>query len=478
MTSALRIARAEWGYWLRSRLLLAALAVFALLLAATAVLSALRIEAEAARRAAQQQAAEAAFVGQPGRHPHRMVHYGHYVFRTPPPLAVFDPGIDAVAGQALFLEGHRQNSAAFAEAPSAAGVGAFGVPYPALAYQLLVPLLLIALGHAVFAREREAGTLAPLLSQGVRPGQLAAGKAIALGAAALAMLLPAAGLAVLAVADGESPAIAALQVVLYAGYLGVWVLAVLLLGALLRRRADVLGALLLAWLATALVLPRLAASHAAAAVPASGKIAADIALLEGLRNAGDGHNAADPAFDALRRQLLAQHGVERVEDLPVNFRGVVATIAEERLTALLNDAAERRMAQERAQSTRLAAFAWASPALATGIASRALAGTDLLAMHRFQREAEALRFEFVQGLNQVHAHTLRYADDIQRSVDPEAERRTRVDPSHWRLLRTFAFEPAAPAVRRANASVAAFALAAWLLVLALGLRFAVGRLRP
>ncbi|MFO0041035.1 MAG: hypothetical protein ACK55W_03660 [Pseudomonadota bacterium] len=152
MTAALRIARAEWGYWRHSRLLLAALAVFGLLLAATAVLSAARIESEAARRAAQQQAAEQAFTAQPDRHPHRMVHYGHYVFRTPPPLAVFDPGIDAVAGQALFLEGHRQNSAAFAEAPSAAGVGAFGVPHPALAYQLLVPLLLIALGHAAFAR--------------------------------------------------------------------------------------------------------------------------------------------------------------------------------------------------------------------------------------------------------------------------------------------------------------------------------------
>lgn len=478
MSGALRIARAEWRYWRRSRLLSAALAVFGLLLAATAVLSVARIEAETARRAAQQRAAEAAFVEQPGRHPHRMVHYGHYVFRTPPPLAVFDPGIDAVAGQALFLEGHRQNSAAFAEAPSAAGVGAFGVPHPALAYQLLVPLLLIALGHAAFAREREAGTLAPLLAQGVRPQELAAGKALALGAAAVAMLLPAAGLAVIAVADGEAPMIAALQVLLHAAYLGAWVLAVLLFGALLPRRAGVLGALLLAWLATTLVVPRLAASHAVAAVPASGKIAADIALLEGLRNAGDGHNAADPAFDALRRQLLAQHGVERVEDLPVNFRGVVATIAEERLTALLDEAAERRRAQDRAQSARLAAFAWASPALATGIASRALAGTDLDALHRFQREAEALRFEFVQGLNQVHAHTLRYADDIQRSVDPEAERRTRVDPSHWRLLRSFNLEPAAPDARRANADDGALALAAWLLALALGLRIAVARLRP
>jgi ABC-2 type transport system permease protein len=478
MSVALRIARAEWRCWLRSRLLLAALAVFGLLLAATAVLSALRIETEAARRAAQQQAAEQAFLAQPDRHPHRMVHYGHYVFRTPPPLAVFDPGIDAVAGQALFLEGHRQNSAAFAEAPAAAGVGAFGVPHPALAYQLFVPLLLIALGHAAFAREREAGTFAPLLAQGVRPWQLAAGKAIALGAAALAMLLPALLLAAHAVARGESTAIASLQVLLHAGHLGVWVLAILLAGAVLPRRADVLGALLLAWLATSLVVPRLAASHAVEATPATGKIAADIALLESLRTAGDGHNAADPAFDALRAKLLAEHRVARIEDLPVNFRGVVATVAEQRLTALLNEAAERRMAVERAQSARLADFAWVSPALATGIASRALAGTDLAAMHRFQREAEALRFEFVQALNQVHATGLRYADDVRRSVDADAERRTRVDASHSGMLRAFAFAPAAPEVRRAAASDGAFALLAWLLGLGVATGIAVARLRP
>jgi ABC-2 type transport system permease protein len=478
MNAVLRIAAAEWQYWLRSRLLLAALGVFALLLAATTVLSAARIGAEQAQRLDQQRAAESAFAAQPDRHPHRMVHYGHYVFRAPPPLAVFDPGIDGVAGQALFLEGHRQNSAGFAQAPAAAATGGFGVPSPALVYQILLPLLLIALGHAALARERESGTLAPLLAQGTRGSTLLLGKSVALGATAGLALLPAAALAAVAVGHGESAMIAIAHCLLHAAYLGTWVLLVLLAAAVLPRRAEVLGALLLAWIAIALVLPRLAASHAAVEAPAGGKIAADIALLAALRDGGDGHNAADPAFDTLRARLLSEHGVTRVEDLPVNFRGVVATVAEARLTEQLNAAAGRRMAQERAQSSLLALHAWASPALATGLASRALAGTDLLAQQRFLQEAEALRFEFVQALNQVHATRLRYADDIRRSSDVDAERRTRVDAGHWQVLREFRFAPAPAPQRAAAAQPHATALIAWLMVLLLATRWAAARIRP
>ncbi|MFY8089577.1 MAG: ABC transporter permease, partial [Rubrivivax sp.] len=114
------IAGAEWRYWLRSRLALGGALLLAGLLIATTVLTTLRMQGEAADRAHHQAEAEAAFLSQPARHPHRMVHYGHYVFRTPAPLALFDPGLDAVTGQSIFLEGHRQNTAMFAASGASA----------------------------------------------------------------------------------------------------------------------------------------------------------------------------------------------------------------------------------------------------------------------------------------------------------------------------------------------------------------------
>ena len=120
-----------------------------------------------------------------------------------------------------------------------------------------------------------------------------------------------------------------------------------------------------------------------------------------LRKLGDGHNASDPAFTKLRADILAKYGVDKVEDLPVNYRGVVASANEEKLTETLNEYAEKRFAREAAQASHLSAYSWLSPYLAISGASRHFAGTDLATHHRFLREAEELRYEFVQGLNKT-----------------------------------------------------------------------------
>ena len=478
MRAVLAIAAAEWRCWQRSRLAVGAAALLAALLLATTVLTTLRLQAVAAERAHHQGQAEAAFLAQPDRHPHRMVHYGHYVFRTPAPLALFDPGLDAVTGQSLFLEGHRQNTALFAGTAASADLGALSSLSPAWVYQVLAPLLLVLLGHGALVREREAGTLAPLLAQGLGGGTLLAGKALALAAAVAVLLLPLAGAAGVAVARGESPAAAGALLALYGAYLMLWAALALAASALWRRRGAVLAALASLWIVLTLVLPALAVSGTAAGGGAAGKIETDLAMLTELRRLGDGHNANDPAFAQLRAELMAQHGVQRVEDLPLNLRGVVAEHSERKLTATLNAWAQRQQAGEQRLAQRLAAHGWFTPVLALAEASRAVAGTDLHHHHRFLQEAEALRYSFVQGLNRVHARQLAYADDIRRSSDPEAERRTRVPASTWQLLERFRFAPDAAPARIARAAPQALMLLPWLAGLLLALAVLGRRLQP
>jgi ABC-2 type transport system permease protein len=479
--TVIAIAAAEWRCWQRSRLAMGAVALLAVLLLATTALSTLRLQAEAAERAHHQGQAEAAFRAQPDRHPHRMVHYGHYVFRTPAPLALFDPGLDAVTGQSLFLEGHRQNTAAFAGAAASADLGGLGSLSPAWVYQVLAPLLLVLLGHGALVREREAGTLATLLAQGLGGRPLLAGKALALAAAVAVLLLPLAAAAGIAVAQGESPAAAGALLVLYGAYLLLWAWLALVASALWRQRGAVLAALASLWIALTLVLPALAVSATAAAGTGgvqAGKIETDLAMLKELRRLGDGHNANDPAFARLRAELLAQHGVQRVEDLPLNLRGVVAEHSERQLTETLNAWAQRQQLGEQRLAERLARHGWFTPVLALAGASRAVAGTDLRHHHRFLQEAEALRYGFVQGLNRVHAQQLAYADDIRRSSDPEAERRTRVAASTWQLLDRFRFEPDAAAARIAQAAPQGLMLLPWLVGLLAALAVLGRRLQP
>jgi ABC-2 type transport system permease protein len=474
----LAVAGAEWRYWLRSRLALGAAALLFLLLVLTTALTAARMTDERAERRHHQAQAESAFRAQPDRHPHRMVHYGHYVFRTPPPLALFDPGIDAVTGQAVFLEGHRQNTAMFAPGGASADAGAMSRLSPAAVYQGFAPLLVLLLGYGAIAREREAGTLATLLAQGLRGRQLLAGKALALLSVVALLLVPLAASAVLALGQGEHAGAALALLAAYGLYLLIWAALALAVSALLARRSAVLASLTALWIALALVLPSVAVSTTAAAVPVAGKIQSDLAMLSALRELGDGYNAAAPAFAQLRADLLAQHGVQRVEDLPFNLRGVVAEVAEERLTATLNAYARAQRAAEAGQAQVLAGQGWLTPMLAVAEASRAITGTDLAHHHRFLEEAEALRYAFVQGLNRVHAQQLAYADDLRRSSDPEAERRTRVDASHWQLLEDFRFAPDPAAVRLQRAGTAIGMLAVWLGLLCAGLVWVGGRLKP
>lgn len=477
MNQAWLVLREEWRYWLRSRLAMGALGLTVVALAASLAFTWAYGELEAARRLQLQTQAEEAFQSQPARHPHRMVHYGHYAFRAPVPLAALDPGIDPFAGMVIFLEGHRQNSAMFAEVTQLASLARFGSLSPAFVLQVIAPLLLVILGFNGIARERERGTLLQLQASGVKASRFVTGKLAALLSVAALLLLPfvGAGLTLLN-RGGESSGVVLALAVGYAAYLATWCVITTACSVLLRRSTAVLAVLLVTWVVAVIVAPRLAGTAARELAPVPGQIASE---LEMLTNAAltDGHSATDPASSALTANLLATYGVDDVTKLPMNIRGVLSSEAEAASTTTMNRAAELRFAAELRQAELLDNMAWLSPLLALRRTSMTLAGTDLPHQHRFLREAEAVRFEFVQALNDLHAEALDYSADIRRSSDVEAEQRTRIDASNWRLLPTYRFQVAQGTLRM-HAALQPLALqAAWLVVALLLLGWAARRAR-
>ena len=460
MSATIRIARAEFAYWRHSWLA----AVAALALVAIAVVSALTssnfITSQAAERAEHQAEADSAFLSQPDRHPHRMVHYGHYVYRVPPPLAIVDPGVDAYTGTSVFLEGHRQNTATFAEVRETSSLTRFGLLTPAFSLQVLVPLLLIIVGYGCIVRERRSRTLLQLLTHGGSPGSILLGKALALGLLALLAFVPlalAAGYA--AASDGALPSV--LMVVGYALYLMLWTAGIVAVSARTQTAGAALVVLLGIWLATVVAMPRVATEVATAAVPAPSKVEIDLAVNAAMRELGDSHNANDPNFANFRAQILAQYDVETVEELPVNIRGLVSYEGESRYTEVLNEHAEQQMATEQAQSSVAARFGVLSPTVALRRLSMIVAGTDLENHHRFLRAAETHRYDFVQSLNRLHAERLSYHDDIRRNAGVEGNRRARVSADNWALMPEFEFAPAATQDRARRALPSAGILLLW-----------------
>jgi ABC-2 type transport system permease protein len=170
--------------------------------------------------------------------------------------------------------------------------------------------------------------------------------------------------------------------------------------------------------------------------------------------------------------------VDSVDDLPVNFRGVVAQYSEPRQAEVLSEFAENRMQQELEQALIARQFGWLSPTVAIRSISTVLAGTSLETHHRFLREAEALRLEFVQALNRVHVEKLDYKLDMNRNASEEAADKAVVDASNWALLAEFKFEPENTSARISRATLYLLQLFFWVGITVLLLRIAVRRLNP
>ncbi|GAB1261681.1 ABC transporter permease [Aurantivibrio plasticivorans] len=478
MNQILHIAADEWRYWFRSQLALGAAGIFLVLVLVTSLITAVRMEAETHTRTHQQTEAEQTFLSQPDRHPHRMVHYGHYLFRAPAPLAMFDPGLDTVTGQSIFLEGHRQNTVMFAESAASANFGGLAWLSPALVYQIFTPIIIILLGHSAIVRERESGQLVSLLAISISGHKIMSGKALALLSLSLLLLIPLIIGTSLALANGEDFLALLVLFAAYFSYLALWVFITLIASIVLTQRSATLATLTAAWFGFALVLPSVAVNVATGSTPAAGKIETDLAMLYDLRKLGDGHNENDPAFQTLRSDLLEQYKVKRIEDLPINFRGIVAFDSEEQLTKVLNEYAEERMQIEAQQDTTISRYSMLTPVLAIAFASRSIAGTDLAHYHRFQREAEAVRYDFVQGLNQAHVEKLSYQTDISRNKDEESSRRARVDASNWQVLDDYQFQTADIPQRMATASYSLKWLLTWLATSLINLLWLSGRIKP
>ena len=426
-------------------------------------------------RARHTYAAEAAFKAQPDRHPHRVVHYGTFIFRPLGPLAAFDPGVDAFTGNSMFLEGHRQNSANFGDVRQSSLLIRFGQLTPAFVLQMVAPLLLIFLGYGALARESERGTLRLLMLQGVSRGQLVAGKLAAVGAVALLAGLPAM-IGFVAIA-GSPGALAGPMLVIaagYAAYLALWTVLILLVSALARRGRDALLALVTLWAVVVILLPRVAPDVAGAAIPLANRLQTDVAIARDLRRMGDSHNPDDPHFAAFKQSVLDRYGVKAVEDLPVNYKGVVAVEGERMTSTLFNDYAATSFAAQDRQNRLVEAIGILSPAIALRSLSMAAAGTDFAGHRRFLEQAEAYRYALVQRLNRMQAEDVHFADDT--ATDADADRRKRVSASNWRAMPDFRFVAPGGAALTARALPGLAVLLGWLAVTLLLLALATRRL--
>ena len=256
-----------------------------------------RWQADVAAASAQDRAV---WLAQGAHNPHNATHFGQVAFKPAGALAFFEPGISATVGSGVLMEAHNQNPATLRAAEH--GGGRFGGSPAAWLLQLGLPLLVVVAGYAMWARERESGTLRLQLVQGGRWWPLLLGKAMALITVTAAIGLPLAGGMFWASGGGVRAALALLA---YAAYALVWVGLTLAVSAWAAHARTALAMLL----ASTLVLPRVMANVAERAHPSPSAQVFWAEVREAQREGFNSHNAADARAKTMLQATLQRYGV-------------------------------------------------------------------------------------------------------------------------------------------------------------------------
>ena len=374
-----------------------------------------------AELAAAQATAREHWESQGEKNPHSAAHYGIYAFKPRLALSFVDEGVDPYTGTSVWLEAHRQNDFFLRPAQDATAAQRIGALTAAQVLQHLVPLLVILLTFGALAGEREQGTLRQILATGVGRPDLALGKALGVAGALALLLAPAAvvGAAALAVGSpGPAASAAARGAVLagiYLAYFAAFVGLSLAVSARARSARNALVVLLAVWVVNGLVAPRAAVDLSRWIHPTPSALEFARTLQQEMAAGVEGVERPDRA--ALTGRLLAQHGVERVEDLPVNEVGIYLQESEEfgnrifdRNYGALWDSFER-------QGLVHEALAVAAPLLAVRALSMGLAGTDVEQHRHFATAAETYRRDLMRRMNGDLAENSRTGEQYTAGPD-------------------------------------------------------------
>jgi ABC-2 type transport system permease protein len=410
------IARKEFIDMIRdARYRLSAAVVLALLLGAL-------VTGFAARQSYERQRADAvraerqAWVNQGKANPHSAAHFGRYAFKPLPLAALIDQGLNPYLGVAVYIEGHAQNPFRYRPVEDSTGLRQFGELTAAGVLQFLLPLVLVLLTFNAFAGEREQGTLKQLLSLGVSPARLLAGKALGVTAALATLVIPASLLGLALLSGGmreegtQEPVRLAALALAYLIYLFIFV--ALSLGVSARAASARMALLMLLgfWVFTTLLVPRASATLAEMLHPTPTLPEFLKQVDEDMKQGVDGHRPPGEREEELRQAVLKKYNVTSEKDLPINFTGLVLQESEEHGNAVYDKRfGELREIYQR-QTGILRKASAVSPLMAVRSLSMALAGTDLWHHETFADAAEAYRRKWVKRLNDDLTYNSRTGD--------------------------------------------------------------------
>ena len=397
-----------WNNVIALRSFYALYGIFLLLTVYCAVSSISNYNTQKNIRAAHQAKARASWEANPDKHPHRMAHFGTFAFRTSAPLSIFDYGIENYTGSTVFLEAHRQNSVNFSEATFSTGALRFGELSLAFLLQTILPLILFFIGFSTVAKDRENGTLKVLLTQGAQWKEILFGKTLGLFLIALLFFIPvllAVTLGFVVFVKGEIGRDEWMRLLLlcvfYLAFFFTIASLTVCVSARSKQAKNALLRLLVLWLFFVVFLPKLSQALGDYWFPTPTKLAFNAAIEKEEIEKGDSHNPNDPYYNQLRDSVFAVHNVDKVTDLPFNYSGFIMREGEKISSQLYRKHYKELVSIYHDQNNISLYSSLVNPFTAIKRLSMTFSGTDFVAYHDFQEQADNYRYALSQTMNEL-----------------------------------------------------------------------------
>ncbi|MEO0341004.1 MAG: DUF3526 domain-containing protein [Bacteroidota bacterium] len=396
----------EWRFLSRSRVLVGMSLGFFLILLFTVFLGHQQAKNQKLRYETAQNHIRQQWESIDAMNPHNAAHYGTYVFKPSNFLSSLDEGVNSVTGNVLKVEGHVQNEIVFSEASQMQAVSKFGKLKSALLLQYIVPLLLIFLAFHSVSSEKQSGRLKLLVLQGAKPNSIVWAKTLSVWLFGLVLLGTTVLVYALSNAQNMSAEVisrTAFFTLSYALYYFVISGLTVYFSARWQNATLALTSMLGIWILWTVFLPSILMSSVEKwyELPSRNEFKA---AMKADRSKGlDGHNPEDERIDALKVSVLKEYDVDSVEQLPINFDGLLMQEDEE----IGNEVWDkhfgdiRSVLNQQKQSYQLAGVV--SPFISLQNASMGFTGNDNLHHQEFLVQVEHYRRGFIKTLNDKHA---------------------------------------------------------------------------
>lgn len=337
--------------------------------------------------------------------PHRAAHYGSYAFKPNNLLNSMDGGINDITGNVIQLEGHVQNEIVYSEASQSLSISKFGKLKSSLLLQYVIPLFLIFLAYGSISNEKETQRLKLLIFQGISMTRLIFAKSLSIWIYGLSLLLITIVFQSLLISsDPEVFQRLALLILSYGSYYYIITSLATYFSARLKNNTSALSAILATWILWTIFLPKIWGNAVEKIHPLPSRMAFKAAMKEERSKGIDGHNPTDKRREQLKNKYLTEYKVDSLQQLPINFDGIVMQEDEEYGNLVWDKHFGNNYNILQNQKGLYQVSGLLNPFASLQSASMGFCGTDMIHHLDFLKKAEDYRRVLIKALNDKHAY--------------------------------------------------------------------------